>query len=162
MVLLIWYNQICRPTWNPQSQLHLWSSWELYPQNNDRVLANIFSIIDKCYLHFLEWTVKLLSEREGSKQAAISQLGLVGHLQNPNSCSRRIPIKRRLNILASKWIAPAWSQMQDTRRHPSPSSTTSFDSSAPNSSSLQNLPIHSWSVCWMNEAALWHSLDGNK
>lgn len=63
-------------------------------------------------------------------------------LQNPNSCSSLTPMNSRLNMLAIKWMAPAWSQMHDTRRHSSPSCTTSFFSRAPSFSSLQKLRWH--------------------
>lgn len=38
-------------------------------------------------------------------------------IPNPNSCSSRIPMKTRLNILASIWKTPACNHMQEIRRH---------------------------------------------
>lgn len=58
-------------------------------------------------------------------------------IPNPNSCSSRIPINRRLNMLASKWKTPACNHMQVIRRHPWCLLTTLFTSRAPIFSSLK-------------------------
>ena len=55
----------------------------------------------------------------------------VKNLLNPNSCSKRIPIKRSPNIFARIWNTPACSQIQLIRRHHCRSSTILFTSRAP-------------------------------
>lgn len=58
-------------------------------------------------------------------------------IPNPNSCSSRIPINRRLNILASIWKTPACNHMHVIRRHPWCLLTTLSTSRAPIFSSLK-------------------------
>lgn len=59
------------------------------------------------------------------------------YIPNPNSCSSRIPITSRLNILANKWKMPACNQMQVISRQPSCLSTTLSTSRAPILSNLK-------------------------
>jgi hypothetical protein len=71
----------------------------------------------------------------------------VKDIQNPNSCSRRIPMKRRLSMFASKWKTPACNHMQEMRRQLWCLCTTLFTSKAPIFSKLpkkeRNKQIHS-------------------
>lgn len=53
------------------------------------------------------------------------------NIPNPNCCSRRMPMKTRLNMFAAKWTIPACNQMQVTSLHPSCWFTTSYHRSAP-------------------------------
>lgn len=52
-------------------------------------------------------------------------------LQNPNCCSRRMPMRRRLIMLAARWMRPACSQVLVSSRHAWLPCTTPYQSSAP-------------------------------
>lgn len=59
-------------------------------------------------------------------------------IPKPNCCSRRIPIKTKLNMFASRWITPACNQIQLTSLHPWCPCTTLYHSRPPNFSNLQS------------------------
>ena len=63
---------------------------------------------------------------------------LLWSLPKPNCCSRRIPMNSKLSMLITKWIRPAWSQIQLIRRHPWCWWTTLAQSRAPIFSKLQD------------------------
>jgi hypothetical protein len=66
-------------------------------------------------------------------------------IPNPNCCSRRMPMKTRLNIFAAKWIIPACNQMHVTSLHPWWWFTTSSHLRAPIFVSLQK-PTKIWCI----------------
>lgn len=70
----------------------------------------------------------------------IKKFKRMSNIPNPNCCSRRMPMKTRLSMFATRWITPACNQMQVTSLHPWCFWTTLVHSSAPNLSNLQELP----------------------
>lgn len=58
-------------------------------------------------------------------------------LPKPNCCSRRIPIKTKLNMFTIRWITPACNQIQLTSLHPWCWCTILSQSRAPNFFNLQ-------------------------
>lgn len=84
-----------------------------------------------------EWLEHLTEKMNGWNDVGV-WWNFLKSLPNPNCCSRRIPINSKLSMFTTKWIRPAWSQMQLIRRHPWSWWTILFQSRAPIFSKLAN------------------------